>query len=293
VAPGDLDGQTLDRADSLASRLKEASPSLEELQPRIAAESAGADAAVAGSTGYRATFGSLQDASKVAPGRDKRQQDRSAYLQLKTDTKKVREVSDEAIQITESAGGIVTNSQLSEEGNTATASLDLSIPTRSLDGTLDQLTDLATVGSYNESSVDITQPFVSAKDELADAKAKREKLLEALANAQTETEAAAIQQQIDDARDDIARAEAAFSKVARKARMSQVSLRIEGTPNGDDDGSWSLGDAADDALDALKTVAGVMLVGAAIVIPVLALAALIAWLTLAGRRRSREKALDE
>jgi hypothetical protein len=241
-------------------------------------------------SGYAATLG---DTSKVAPGRDKRQQDRSAYLQLKTDTNKVREVSDEAIQITESAGGIVTNSQLSEEGNTATATLDLSIPTRSLDGTLDQLTDLATVGSYNESSVDITQPFVSAKDELADAKAKREQLLEALANAQTEAEASAIQQQIDDARRDISQAEAAFDNIARKARMSQVSLRIEGTPNGDDDGSWSLGDAADDALDALKTVAGVMLVGAAIVIPVLALAALIAWLAIAGRRRNREKALDE
>ncbi len=193
-------------------------------------------------------------------------------MQLKTDTNKVRDVSDEAIQITESAGGVVTNAQLSEEANTATASLDLSIPTRSLDGTLDQITDLATVASYDESSVDITQPFVSAQDELADAKAKREKLLEALANADSETEAAAIQQQIDDARKDISRAEAAFDNIARKARMSQVSLRIEGTPNGDDDGSWSLGDAADDALSALKTVAGVMLVGAAIVVPILALA---------------------
>ena len=271
-------------ADSAeAGALEDASPDFRQVEPLVAGKTVDA----AGSAAYPAS------GDKVAPGRDKRQQDRSAYLKLKTDTNKVRDVSDEAIQITESSGGIVTSSQLSEEGNTATASLDLSIPSRSLDATLDQLTDLATVASYDESSVDITQPFVSAQDELADAKAKREKLLEALANADSDTEAAAIQQQIDIARQQISQAEAEFDNIARKARMAQVSLRIEGTPNGDDDGSWSLGDAADDSLSALKTVAGVMLVGAAIVLPIVALIALVTWLTIVSRRRGREKALDE
>ena len=75
-----------------------------------------------------------------------------------------------------------------------------------------------------------------------------------------------------------------FDNIARRARMASVSLQIEGTVGGDatDDGSWGLGDAADDALSALKTVAGVMLVGAAIVLPVVALIALIAWLTMVG-----------
>ena len=36
-----------------------------------------------------------------------------------------------------------------------------------------------------------------------------------------------------------------------------------------------------------------MLVGAAIVLPILALIALIAWLTMLMRKRGREKALDE
>ena len=274
--------------DAEVGALEEAQPDLRSIEPTVAGEMS------AGATTDASAYRRLGNGdSKVAPGRDKRLQDRSAYLKLKTDTNKVRDVSDEAIQITESSGGIVTSSQLSEEGNTATASLDLSIPSRSLDGTLDQLTDLATVASYDEASVDITQPFVSAQDELADAKAKREKLLEALANADSETEAAAIQQQIDVARVQISQAQAAFDNIARRARMSQVSLRIEGTPNGDDDGSWSLGDAADDALSALKTVAGVMLVGAAIVLPIVALIALITWLTLVSRRRGREKALDE
>jgi len=37
----------------------------------------------------------------------------------------------------------------------------------------------------------------------------------------------------------------------------------------------------------------VMLVGAAIVLPIVALIALITWLTIVSRRRGREKALDE
>lgn len=232
---------------------------------------------------------------QVAPGTEKRLQDRSAYLRLKTDTNEVREVNDEAIQITESVGGVVESANLSETAKTASASLELSIPTRELDGTLDRLTDLATVASLDEASEDITKPFVSAEDNLADAQAEREQLLQALAEADTETEAEAIRAQLDDVRDEISQAEAVFDNIARKARMASVSLQIEGTVGGDatDDGSWGLGDAADDALSALKTVAGVMLVGAAIVLPVVALIALLVWLTMVARRRNREKALDD
>lgn len=250
-------------------------------------ESAGAGAS-ADSSAYPA-----QRTTGTAPGQEKRQQDRSAYLSLKTDTSKVREVSDEAIQITESVGGVVLSSNLSEQRDRATASLELSIPTRELDSTLDRLTDLATVASLDEASVDITKPFISAQDALKDAQAERKQLLQALAEADTQTEADAIRAQLDDVRTEISRAEAAFDSIAQRARLSSVSLQIEGTPNGDDDGSWSLGDAADDALDALTKVAGVMLVGAAIVLPILALIALLTWLTLALRKRSREKALDE
>ncbi len=267
----------------------------EKAPPEIALDSleSGAGAGVSSSESSADSAYPAERASGIAPGQEKRQQDRSAYLQLKTDTSKVREVSDEAIQITESVGGVVLSSDLSEQRDRATASLELSIPTRELDSTLDRLTDLATVSSLNEASVDITKPFVSAEDALKDARAEREQLLEALADADTETEADAIQAQLDDVRGEISRAEAAFDNIAQRARLSAVSLQIEGTPNGDDDGNWSLGDAADDALDALTKVAGVMLVGAAIVLPIIALIALVAWLTMLMRRRGREKALDE
>ena len=229
-----------------------------------------------------------------APDRPDRKQDRSAFLELKTETGDVRDVSDQAIQITESVGGVVISSNLSEGLRRSSADLELSIPTDELDATLDRLTDLATVETLNEASVDITAPFVSAHDRLKDARAERTKLLEALGSATTDTEAEAIRAQLDDVRREISRAKAEFQDIALQARNSQVSLRIEGTPSGGqaDDG-WTLGDAADDALSALKTIAGVLLVAGAILLPIAILAALIAAIVIALRRRRRERALDD
>lgn len=240
-----------------------------------------------------ATAPPLPGSDGTAPGKAKRRQDRNAFLALKTGTDEVRDVSDQAIQITESAGGVVLSSQLSEAERRSTASLELSIPTRELDPTLDRLTDLATVQTLNEATVDITRPFVSAQDELRDARAERRQLLRALGNASTEAEADALRKQLRDARGRISRAEAAFENIARRARTSQISMTIEGTPGGADKDGWTLGDAADDALSVLKTVAGVLLVSAAILAPLAILAAAAYAIAVGVRRRRRNRALDE
>jgi hypothetical protein len=246
--------------------------------------------AAEGSSGEAVPFSEISpDDARNAPGREKRRQDRSAALTLETDTGEVRDVSDRAIQITESAGGVVLSSQLTELEGQATAVLELQVPTRELDSTLDQLTDLATVESLNEAAVDITRPFVSARDRLRDARAERKELLRALGNASTDEETEAIRKQLGDVRREISRAEAAFDSIARRARNSQVSLRIDGTPGG---GGWSLGDAADDALGALKFVAGVMLVAAAILAPIVLLVLAVVLVARAIRKSRRERALD-
>jgi hypothetical protein len=232
-------------------------------------------------------------AGGLARNQRDRKQDRSAALTLRTDTDRVREVSDQAIEITESAGGVVVSSTLDEGMERSSASLQLSIPSRELDATLDRLTDLATVQSLNEAALDITKPFVSAKDRLDDARAERRELLQALGNAETEAEAEALRKQLRDARRQVSRAEARFERIARRARLAEVGVTVEGVPGGDDDGSWSLGDAADDALSALKTVAGVLLVSAAILAPLAILLALVAYGAVRIRRRRREAALDE
>src|SRR4029079_6473496 len=133
---------------------------------------------LAPSVGYRAS-----DANKIAPGTENRKVDRDAQLTLSAQPDDVRGVSDEVISITRSLDGVVENSQVSETPDGASASLQLTIPTRNLDAALDRMTDLADVDALNETATDITRPVIDAKDELRDANARRRELLQALGNA--------------------------------------------------------------------------------------------------------------
>ena len=238
---------------------------------------------------YRAS-GASADSNKIAPGTENRKVDRDAQLALSTQPDEVRSVTGEVISITRSLGGIVASSQVSENPDGASASLQLTIPTRNLDQALDRMTDLADVDSLNESAVDITRPVIDAKDRLRDAEARRRELLQALGNATTESEADALEAKIADARREIARAEAAYERVTRKARLSDLAVTVASNP--DASTHRSLGDWLDDAVDVLRTVAGVLLVALAVLVPLGLIAALVGWIVARVRRRRRERALD-
>jgi hypothetical protein len=231
-----------------------------------------------------------RDSGKIAPGTEDRKVERNTQLSLSAKPEDVRGVSDEVISITRSLGGIVASSQVSETQGGSTATLELTIPTRNLDAALDRMTDLADVDSLNETTDDVTKPFVSAQDQIHDAKARRRELLKALGNATTDAEAEALTIQIADARREISRAEANFDRIARKARLSDLSVTVSSNPNASDE--RTLGDWFDDAVDVLRGVAGVLLVSAAILIPIGLIAAIVAWVASRLRRRSRERSLD-
>jgi Domain of unknown function (DUF4349) len=231
-----------------------------------------------------------RDSTKIAPGTENRKVDRSTQLKLSAKPQDVRGVSDEVISITRSLDGIVASSQVSESKGVSTATLELTLPTRNVDAALDRMTDLADVDSLNETTDDITKPFVSAQDQVKDAKAKRKELLEALGNATTDAEAQALTIRIADARREIARAQAAFDRIARKARLSDLSVTVTSNPNATDE--RTLGDWFDDAVDVLRGIAGVLLVSAAILVPLGLIAAMAAFITSRLRRRSRERSLD-
>ena len=203
----------------------------------------------------------------------------------------MRGVVDEVIATTRSLDGIVASSQISEGAGGASASLQLTIPTRNLDTALDRMTELADVDSLNETATDITKPVISAEDELRDAEARRRELLQALGNASTEAEADALTLKIADARREIARAEAAYERLTRKARLSELAVTVRSDPGASNE--RTLGDWLDDAVGVLETIAGVLLIALAIVVPVGLLAVLVAVVTARVRRRRRERALDD
>lgn len=228
---------------------------------------------------------------RIAPGTANRRVDRDASITIAARPDEVRSTSDEVISIARSLGAIVASSQVSESGGSATAQLDLQVPTRNLDAAIGRLTEIGEIDSLNESSIDITKPYVSAKDRLEDARSARDSLLEALAKATTDEEAEAIRAQIKDARREISRAEARFENVARQARWSSLAVVIRSDAGIDED--RTLIDWLEDAADVLQAVAGVLLISAAILLPI-ALVVAIVWVAVSGlRRRRRERALDD
>jgi hypothetical protein len=232
----------------------------------------------------------LRDSGKIAPGTENRRVDRDAQLGLSTQPDEVRDVTDEVITITRSLGGVVASSQVSARDGSTSSSLELTVPTRNLDQALDRMTDLADVDSLNETAVDITRPVIDAKDRLRDAEARRRELLQALGNATTEAEADALEAKIADARREISRAEAELERISRRARLSDLAVTVSSDPGAS--AHRDLGDWLDDDVDVLRTVAGILLVALAVLLPLGLIAAVAGWIVYRIRRRRRERVLD-
>ena len=227
----------------------------------------------------------------AAGGQEQRKVERDAQLTLAAPADEVQDVTNQAVDVVEGYRGIVLSSQSSGTDDSARATLRLVLPTRTLDAALDDLSDLADVKSLSEGSVDITRPFVDAKDRLAGLRAERKSLVSQIRVADTEEELDRLKVRLDGVLDQIAQANAEFENIQRRARQSTVTLQI--TSEGASEGDWSLEDALDDAGRVLTVAAGIALISGAVLLP-LALIAAIAYLVLsASRRRARERALDE
>ena len=229
--------------------------------------------------------------SGAAGGQEQRKVERDAQLTLAAPADEVQDVTNQAVDVVEGYRGIVLSSQSSGTDDSARATLRLILPTRTLDPALDDLSDLADVKSLSEGSVDITRPFVDAKDRLAGLRAERKSLISQIRVADTEEELDRLKVRLDGVQNQIAQANAEFENIQRRARQSSVTLQI--TSDGASEGDWSLEDALDDAGRVLTVGAGIALISGAVLLP-LALIAAIAYLVIgASRRRARERALDE
>ena len=227
----------------------------------------------------------------AAGGQAERKVERDAQMTLAAPADEVQDVTNEAITVVESNRGVVLSSQTSGTEDQARATLQLSIPTRTLDTTLDQLSDLADVKSLSEGTVDITRPFVDAKDELAGLRAERVALINQIQAADTQEELDQLRARHAALLDTIAQAEADFDSIQDRAQKSSVTLQI--TSEGADEGDWSFDEAIDDAGRVLEVGAGIALIAGAVLLPLALVGAIIYFVMSASRNRARERALDE
>ncbi len=232
------------------------------------------------------------------PASGKRRVEQAVDLLVRVKSGKLDEAAGKVNDITRGAGGFVADSRVSVGTRGAgSATFTLQVASSKLDQAIDRLSDLGTVTSQNQSTVDITSSFDSANQRLSDAKAVRKALLRSLAKADSAGEIASLRARIADNRGTIAGLESDLLKLNKRTNLTTISLSLTApsgdAPDSEDDGQWSIGDAAGDALKILGAVSGVLLVGAAALLPFAILIA-IGWVIYRVRRkRQRDAALDD
>jgi hypothetical protein len=270
----------------------DAAPSSEALKRQVQAP---LDSFSAGDTARRESPGAVSGNLKKI--QQNRKVERDAQLALAADPEDVPDVASRATDVTEQYDGHVLSSQVSGSSDSATATMELAIPSKNLDDAIADLSDLADVSSSSQGSDDITRPFISAREELNGFRAQRASVLKRLAAATTDQEEADLNAKLQVLNDEVANSRASVQRLQNKASISHVSLRISsdekiGSGSGND-GGWDIGQAVHDAGHVLTVVAGVALISAAVLLPLAFLALLAGLAVRISRTRSRERALDE
>jgi hypothetical protein len=214
-------------------------------------------------------------------------QELSASLGLATDADKIQGAADGVVDVTNRYDGFVDSSDVHVGGRQSHAFFSLRIPAAHLRDALDDLSGLGRVTVRDEGSTNVTGAYVDAGKAYREARAKVDSLLAQL-RAADPSEAAAIRQQLISARQELAAARTALRGTKQRVTYAPVTVQIRA----DGDGTWSIGDAADDAGDILKAIAGGTLVTLAVLLPLAALI-LLGWLGAREvSRRRREATLD-
>jgi hypothetical protein len=229
----------------------------------------------------------------IARGEDDRIVDASARITLGADADQVQDVANEVVEVTDRYDGIVLDSEVTSDQAGARAAFELEIPFKHLDAALGDLSGLADVISRTEGGEDITAHAVRARRDLAQTLDRIRKARIAFIQADTREQRLVIKSQINSLK---ATAEAQLTElrgVKRQGRFATVDVEVTSNGPDSDDGNWGLDDAVDDAGDVLETIGGIALVSLAILLPLSLVATLIAFAISRGRRRSRDKALDD
>jgi hypothetical protein len=262
-----------------------------------------------GSSSRDGAFGALGAPGNRAAHRKVAQ---NANLVLSTEPQNVRDVADGVFGVVDQYNGFVVSSNVTSGRTTGPRSIpaegdggrspegsgtiELRIPAQHLQDALGDMSALesAHVTSRTEGTIDITKRFDSAKAEVEKLEAKRQSLLNQLADAFTIAEQESIERQLTIVENQLADAKDHLGRVQTRIHLVPVNVEILGERGVDSGGggAWSIGDAFHDAGRVLTVIAGVLLISAAVLAP-LGLIGAVAWITArAVVRRRREDALE-
>jgi hypothetical protein len=228
----------------------------------------------------------------AAPGR---RVERTVRLALGARADRFDTVTDGVVRATQRAGGFVASSQVGRDGGRGAATFVLRIPAVRLEAAVASLSRLAHVRSIEQATTDLTGAHDGTAARLRDARTTRRALVAALATA-SGAEAARLRARLSRARARERSLDRALDGLRARTAYATLDLTVTAAragaaapPAGD---RWTPADAWRDARRGLEIAAGVLVLAAALALPLLLAGAPAALALGALRRRRREAALD-
>jgi hypothetical protein len=270
----------LDRAGASGSPSAASAPSTVKAPARADEE------ATAAASGAAVPSSAAGPAS--APGRV---QQLGASVTLAVTPADVQETADRVSRLIVRDGGFVQSSHVQmQQGHSGEASLLLKLPSEKLSGALAALEQIAPVREESQSLQDITNSYNAARQRLTDANAERQALLKALAKASTEGQIDSLRERLAQSRTAIAGAHSALEAVSRRASTAEVEVSVLGDARASEEG-LTLHRGLHDAGRVLTVTLVVLLIAAAVLIPLALVLLALTAARRAWRRQRRERAL--
>jgi hypothetical protein len=214
-----------------------------------------------------------------------------ASISLSATSSEVQTVADRVSQLAASDGGFVQSSHVNVGQGTGEANLELSLPSAKLNAALASLGRLAPVHAESQSLQDITNTYDAARQRLSDATAERRALLRALSKATTEGQIDSLRERLSQARGAVAQARLALGAVSQHASTAELEVTVLGDAHAGSEG-LTLHRGLHDAGRVLVVTLAVLLIAAAILVPLALLIATLATGRRAWCRYQRERVLD-
>ncbi len=230
--------------------------------------------------------------SAAAPGRV---QQLAASVSLSASPGNVQGISEGIARLAVRNEGYVQQSHVQvQQHGSSEANLTLKLPSARLAAALAAIARLAPVSSESQSLQDITNAYEAARQRLADARAEREALLRALTAANTEGQIDSLRERLSQSRSAITQDQAAVQSISQRASTTEVEVTVLANAAGNSSTSegLTLHRGLHDALRVLTVAAIVILIAAAVLVPVALLIAALAAARTLWRRYQRERALD-
>ncbi len=263
-----------------------------------AAESPAAQAPATSAPSSSEVKASAQDLAPAAGGSAAAQgrvQQLAASVSLSASPSDVQNVSNGVASLTVRNEGYVQQSHVQvQQHGSSEAALTLKLPSARLAAALAAIARLAPVSSESQSLQDITNAYEAAHQRLADARAERQALLRALAAASTEGQIDSLRERLTQARNAITQDQAAVQSISQRASTAEVEVTVLANAAGNSSTSEGLTvhRGVHDALRVLTVALIVILIAAAVLVPVALLIAALAIARATWRRYQRERALD-